>query len=745
MSLDEKPIPDPHEKLVAVPEKTIDSPIGELKLVLDTEPRDAESIDDGERASIKIEIPAGLLAEGLPGPLSLQLDQGFMSDTFSANLPPTTTNVKVPTGQEFKVSGSLFKRHRIDEEKRGTFLGEILVTMGAVTNEQVERALAEQEEHGGQLGRILVSLGACSEGQISRAVFEQVALRKQKGYADVSSEARTNPAAAGLRVLSRPILTSFVLFGVDSATLIFTALIGVFVDFFLADGFVLYREGYIVAPTLLLCIVVFAFLDLYSPLAKSAPDELREMVLGTSLVHATMFILSVSGNLATRWHLVSKLSWWIATIVLVPLVRALVRGRLSRTAWWGIPVIVLGAAKTGRLIVRSLQAQPRSGLRPVVLLDDDRAKHGTLLASQVNGKDVDVHSINVHSATFLTEASRARLADELLGPDDRPDNGSDIGSYPPPNAPIDIQTPGAFPVKSSLWPRGKFAEVEGVPLVGDLSLAPILAEKLKIPYAIVAMPGQASEMLLSIVERVGGKFSHLLVIPDLFGFATLGVPAKSVGSVLGVEVRQQLLLPWPRFTKRVLDVSFTVVGAVFVLPFLFLIALLIKLDSKGPIFYMQKRLGKNGNYFTAAKFRTMHGDGESRLKALLDADPALKEEYEVFHKLRKDPRVTRIGRILRKYSLDEFPQLWNVIRGDMSLVGPRPYIEREIPEMGGNEKLILRATPGMTGMWQVSDRNASSFAWRVQVDVHYVRNWSPWLDMYILAKTVGVVVRGSGV
>jgi lipopolysaccharide/colanic/teichoic acid biosynthesis glycosyltransferase len=141
----------------------------------------------------------------------------------------------------------------------------------------------------------------------------------------------------------------------------------------------------------------------------------------------------------------------------------------------------------------------------------------------------------------------------------------------------------------------------------------------------------------------------------------------------------------------------------------------------------------------------MHGDGESRLKQVLDADPELRKEYEVFHKLRKDPRVTRIGRVLRKYSLDEFPQLWNVIRGDMSLVGPRPYIERELPEMGGNEKLILRATPGMTGMWQVSDRNASSFAWRVQVDVHYVRNWSPWLDMYILAKTVGVVVRGSGV
>ena len=239
--------------------------------------------------------------------------------------------------------------------------------------------------------------------------------------------------------------------------------------------------------------------------------------------------------------------------------------------------------------------------------------------------------------------------------------------------------------------------------------------------------------------------SHLLVIPDLFGFATLGVPAKNLGGILGVEVRQQLLLPGPRLAKRVMDATLTSLGVFFVLPFLALIALLIKLDSKGPIFYSQNRLGKDGEFFKAYKFRTMHGDGESRLKSILDADPQLRAEYEIYHKLRKDPRVTRIGRVLRKFSLDEFPQLLNVIIGDMSLVGPRPYIEREVTEMGGQEKIILRAPPGMTGMWQVSDRNATSFAQRVQIDVYYVRNWSPWLDIHILAKTFGVVVKGSGV
>jgi lipopolysaccharide/colanic/teichoic acid biosynthesis glycosyltransferase len=174
------------------------------------------------------------------------------------------------------------------------------------------------------------------------------------------------------------------------------------------------------------------------------------------------------------------------------------------------------------------------------------------------------------------------------------------------------------------------------------------------------------------------------------------------------------------------------------------IGILIKLDSKGSIFYVQERLGKDGRRFRAVKFRTMHGDGERRLKEVLDNDPRLAEEYSVYHKLKKDPRVTRIGRILRKYSLDEFPQLWNVLKGEMSLVGPRPYLEREIPEMNEREAIILKALPGMTGMWQVSTRNETAFSHRLKMDVYYVRNWCPWLDIYIFVRTAQVVARGTG-
>jgi Undecaprenyl-phosphate galactose phosphotransferase WbaP len=258
------------------------------------------------------------------------------------------------------------------------------------------------------------------------------------------------------------------------------------------------------------------------------------------------------------------------------------------------------------------------------------------------------------------------------------------------------------------------------------------------------MPGQSSRKLLAITERVGGAFPHLLVIPDLIGFASSGVPAREIAGVVGVEVRQQLLLSGPRFAKRLMDLFLAGLGGIFILPIIAFLALLIRLDSKGSALYTQKRLGQGGKLFTAFKFRTMHGDGEERLKALLDADSKLRAEYDEFHKLTRDPRITRVGRVLRKYSLDELPQLLNVLRGDMSLVGPRPYLQREVPEMEHHERIILRSMPGMTGLWQVSDRNATGFAERLKMDVHYVRNWSPWLDLYILARTFGVVIGGTG-
>ncbi|MBX3190046.1 MAG: exopolysaccharide biosynthesis polyprenyl glycosylphosphotransferase [Labilithrix sp.] len=707
-------------------------------------------------------------------PSTISPDGGVIeSDRESPNPPPPPDHtippiVRIPQG------GLLGASTTTKPERSGSLLCEVLVKNGSVTQEAVDRAIAIQEERGGQIGRILVSIGACSEEAIARGLIDQLKVRKQSGYlTDISAAARENKDVAGLKVLTSPTRTVLTLFTVDLVSLFLAAFLATGVHWartYEELGGIDWSAWLVVGPAIALCVLTYLGLELYSPMAKSTPDEIRDVVFSTSLVHLGASLLSTLGNLPiVKWGVFVRGVWWLATLFLVPVLRALVRGKLSIQPWWGIPVCVLGAAKTGRLIVRTLKAQPRSGLKPVMLLDDDKEKHGTLRASFTN-EVMDVYSVNVSAAHFMSDSQRQALSDDLFGPEGDASTGpisSDHIPVPPSSwhSRVDVtggttsdehqflgpesQKPrGGAPRltrDASEFPRGKFAEVDGVPVVGDLSLAPILAQRLKIPYAVLAMPGVEGPKLLQIVERVGGKFSHLLVIPDLFGFATLGVPAKNLGGILGVEVRQQLLLPGPRLAKRVMDVALTSMGALFVLPFLALIALLIKLDSKGPIFYTQKRLGKDGEHFRAYKFRTMHGDGEERLKAILDADPALRAEYEIYHKLKKDPRVTRIGRVLRKFSLDEFPQLLNVINGDMSLVGPRPYIERELTEMGGQEKIILRAPPGMTGMWQVSDRNATSFAQRVQIDVYYVRNWSPWLDIHILAKTFGVVIKGSGV
>jgi len=194
--------------------------------------------------------------------------------------------------------------------------------------------------------------------------------------------------------------------------------------------------------------------------------------------------------------------------------------------------------------------------------------------------------------------------------------------------------------------------------------------------------------------------------------------------------------------------AFDMVAASLILlvasPVLAAIWLTIRLTSQGPVLFVQERLGRGGARFGAFKFRTMVVDAEARLDALLAADPQAAEEYRVYKKLRRDPRVTAVGSVLRRLSLDELPQLLNVLRGEMSLVGPRCYLPRELPEMGAAAHEILSVTPGITGLWQVSGRNGTTFAERVRIDVGYARSANLALDLKILAKTVRVVATGHG-
>ncbi len=193
-------------------------------------------------------------------------------------------------------------------------------------------------------------------------------------------------------------------------------------------------------------------------------------------------------------------------------------------------------------------------------------------------------------------------------------------------------------------------------------------------------------------------------------------------------------------TKRLFDIAFSLFMLVAFSPVYLLLALLIAISSTGPIFYIQERVGKNYKRFNCIKFRTMVSNADEVLVQMMQTSPQLQQEFESNFKLKHDPRITLIGRWLRITSLDEFPQFWNVLMGDMSVVGPRPLVEEELPKYGCHIEQILTIRPGITGLWQVSGRNDIPYPRRVQIDLHYVKFRTFWLDLWIVLKTVGVVV-----
>jgi len=282
-----------------------------------------------------------------------------------------------------------------------------------------------------------------------------------------------------------------------------------------------------------------------------------------------------------------------------------------------------------------------------------------------------------------------------------------------------------------------------VPVLRTDAAADRLAER-GVTYAIIVIPSQTREDLLALIERAGQRFQHLLVIPDALGHAAVWAQSRCIETILGLEVRQNLLLPVPRHAKRLMDIAVGMGLLVLLAPALLTLAALVCLTSRGPAFYSQQRLGRLGIPFRMWKLRTMYGDADRLLQEHLARAPEARAEWEHSHKLRQDPRVTPVGRLLRRLSLDELPQVWNVIRGDMSLVGPRPIISAEVPGYGRLLPLYTRVRPGLTGLWQVSGRNTIAFAERVELDAFYVRNWSVWLDLYILMRTVRAVLGAEG-
>jgi Undecaprenyl-phosphate galactose phosphotransferase WbaP len=235
-----------------------------------------------------------------------------------------------------------------------------------------------------------------------------------------------------------------------------------------------------------------------------------------------------------------------------------------------------------------------------------------------------------------------------------------------------------------------------------------------------------------------------VLIPDFFGITNIWMSVRDFGGILGLATSQKLKMFWNLGIKRFIDLSFVIVGGIIVLPWLLIFALLVKISSPGPVLYGHTRLGLNGRQFKAYKFRSMVVDAEEQLEIMLESNPKIREEWEATHKLKNDPRVTAIGRFLRRTSFDEFPQLINILKGEMSLVGPRPVVKDEVEKYGEDFDRIFSVKPGLTGLWQVSGRSDTNYAERVAFDTYYLQSWSVWLDLWILYKTFGVVLRGKG-
>jgi Undecaprenyl-phosphate galactose phosphotransferase WbaP len=262
-------------------------------------------------------------------------------------------------------------------------------------------------------------------------------------------------------------------------------------------------------------------------------------------------------------------------------------------------------------------------------------------------------------------------------------------------------------------------------------------------YAILADPPSKVALNRMIQDQCMG-YRHVLLVPDIHGICSLGISARDIGGEIGFEVPQRLFHRSAGMMKRAIDLILTVPGLIALSPAFLLIALAIKLTSRGPVFYGHTRHGRDGKTFKALKFRTMFQNGESILLAHFQKHPEELADWRRDRKLKSDPRVTTVGKWLRRYSLDEFPQLWNVLLGQMSLVGPRPIVSAEVLKYGRGYDLYSRVRPGITGLWQVSGRNNTTYPERVAFDEYYVRNWSIWLDTYILVRTARAVLFAEG-
>ena len=278
-------------------------------------------------------------------------------------------------------------------------------------------------------------------------------------------------------------------------------------------------------------------------------------------------------------------------------------------------------------------------------------------------------------------------------------------------------------------------------VLGSLDHITNLIKTYKVEEVIIATSAVSRDDMVSLFRRYGiSRHVNLRLSSGLFEIITTGLQVKELAYVPLVSVNKVRLTGADQVMKTILDYSLTIPGLIFITPILILISLAIKLDSPGPVMHRRRVMGVNGKEFDAFKFRTMYTNGDE----ILASHPELQAQLAQDHKLKYDPRITRIGAILRKFSLDELPQLFNILRGEMSLVGPRMFAPDEMEKYQQWGINLLTVRPGLTGLWQVSGRSNLNYENRVRLDMYYIRNWTIWLDLQLLWQTIPAVIKGEG-
>lgn len=282
---------------------------------------------------------------------------------------------------------------------------------------------------------------------------------------------------------------------------------------------------------------------------------------------------------------------------------------------------------------------------------------------------------------------------------------------------------------------------KGLHVVGSLARLDELVRKYHVEELVIASSAISRQSLLEVFERYSTQPDiQLRLSSGLFEVITTGLDVKEIAYIPLIGVNRARLTGADLVIKTVVDYTVAVSALLLLSPMMLLIGLAVKMSSSGPIFYRRRVMGLNGTQFYALKFRTMHINGDE----ILQASPALLDELATTHKIKDDPRITPIGQFLRKYSLDELPQLFNILRGEMSLVGPRMISPPELRNYGQWAMNLLTVRPGITGLWQVSGRSDVSYDERVRLDMFYIRNFSIWLDLHLILRTIPVVLSGKG-